>query len=147
MTFESLSKNVLYFLGFQHSSVCSDMSNLGCTHKEVFRAKILSKILYGSPAWWGYCSVNTCNRIDSFLKKSKKFGLYDSDADFFETLCQTADKKLFDKIRRDRGHVLHRFLPESRAICYNLRPRRHVYILPIKDNRNFFHRVLFKDIV
>ena len=115
--------------------------------KEVFRAKILSKILYGSPAWWGYCSVNTCNRIESFLKKSKKFGLYDSDADLFETLCQIADEKLFNKIRRDCGHVLHRFLSESRAISYNLRPRRHDYILPIKDNQYFFNRVLFKDIV
>ena len=39
--------------------------------EEIYRAKILSKIMYGSPAWWGYCSVDTCNRINSFLKKGK----------------------------------------------------------------------------
>ena len=32
MTVESFSWNVLYFLGFKHGSVCSDMSNSGCTH-------------------------------------------------------------------------------------------------------------------
>ena len=47
---------------------------------EIYRAKILSKIMYGSPAWWGYCSADTCNRIDSFLKKGKKFGFYGNDA-------------------------------------------------------------------
>ena len=32
MTFESLSENVLYFLGFKQGSVCSDMSYSGSTY-------------------------------------------------------------------------------------------------------------------
>ena len=113
---------------------------------EIYRAKILSKIMYGSPAWWGYCSADTCNRIDSFLKKGKKFGFYGNDADLFEPLCRAADDKLFDKILKNPDHILHRFLPETKTTKYCLRPRKHGFILPTKDDRNFFNRILFKDI-
>ena len=114
--------------------------------EEIYRAKILSKIMYGSPAWWGYCSVDTCNRINSFLKKGKKFGVYGNDADLFEPLCRAADDKLFNKILKNPNHILHRFLPETKTMQYSLRPRRHGFSLPTKDDRNFFNRMLFKDI-
>ena len=102
--------------------------------------------MYGSPAWWGYCSVDTCNRINSFLKKGKKFGVYGNDADLFEPLCRAADDKLFNKILNSPNHILYRFLPETKTMQYSLRPRRHGFSLPTKDDRNFFNRMLFKDI-
>ena len=58
--------------------------------------------------------------------------IYYSDADLFGTWWKIADEKLFGKIRRDRGHVLHRFLSESRAISYNLQTRRTWLIYKFK---------------
>ena len=40
--------------------------------EEVFRAKILSRIMYASPAWWGLASQRDIDRINGFLKKSQK---------------------------------------------------------------------------
>ena len=77
--------------------------------------------------------------------KGKKFGFYGNDADLFEPLCRAADDKLFNKILKNPNHVLHRFLPETKTMQYSLRPRRHGFILPTKDDRNFFNRMLFKD--
>ena len=36
--------------------------------EEVFRAKILSRIMYASPAWWGLASQRDIDRINGFLK-------------------------------------------------------------------------------
>ena len=39
--------------------------------EEVFRAKILSRIMYALPAWWGLASQRDIDRINGFLKKPK----------------------------------------------------------------------------
>ena len=41
--------------------------------QEVYRAKVLSCILYASPAWWGYTSAENKLRI-FFLKNQKNVG-------------------------------------------------------------------------
>jgi len=58
--------------------------------QEVFRAKILSKIMYSSPAWWGFSSAENIRRINAFLKKSMKLQFYPENAHLFETvwLCR-----------------------------------------------------------
>ena len=83
---------------------------------ETYRAKILSKILYASPAWWGYCNSDSCNRINSFLNKSKKFGFYSQDGDLFEMLCQAADDNLFAKVKNNPEYVLHPLCQRPRPI-------------------------------
>jgi len=36
----------------------------------VYRATVVSKLIYCSPAWSGFCSVKDRDRIDSFIKRS-----------------------------------------------------------------------------
>jgi len=42
---------------------------------DVFRATIVSKLLYCSPAWSGFCSAADIARLDAFLKRRKRFGI------------------------------------------------------------------------
>ena len=65
----------------------------------VFNAKILSKIVYASRAWWGLMGREELLRIDSFLRRAKKLGYYHSDGKMFEELCLNVDDKLFKKFR------------------------------------------------
>ena len=81
----------------------------------VFNAKILSKIVYASPAWWGLMGREELLRIDSFLRRAKKLGYYHTNGKMFEELCLTADDKLFKKIQANNNHVLHQFLPEKKT--------------------------------
>ena len=109
-----------------------------------FYSKVVSKLLYASPAWCGMAGQEEKNRIDSFLRRSKKYGFYPEDGGTFDELCDRADEKLFRKIENNSDHVLHKFLPAKQTITYNLRQRPHNYTLPDKDNRNFINRIIYK---
>jgi len=111
---------------------------------EVFRSKILSKFLYAAPSWWGFANQRDIDRINGFLKRSKRQKFYPDSDPLFEELCARADDNLFAEITRNNEHELHRFLPPKKIINYSLRDRKHPYTLPTKDDRNFFNRVLFK---
>jgi len=39
---------------------------------DVFRATIVAKILYGSPAWSGLCSAADRSRLNAFLRRRKR---------------------------------------------------------------------------
>ena len=112
--------------------------------QQVFNAKVLSKLTYASPAWCGLMGRDDVGRIDSFLRRAKKFGYYSQDGKMFDELCLKADDELFKKVRTNTNHVLHRFLPEQKQVHYDLRKRKHSYVLPDRDDRNFINRILFK---
>ena len=65
-------------------------------------------------------------------------------------LIQDCDDKLFFIARYNPHHVLHRLLPQSKDISYNLRERTHNLTLPTDANavmkQNFVFRMLFTDI-
>ena len=113
---------------------------------EVFRSKIISKITYASSSWWGLASHHDLDRINSFIKRSKKFNFYPKIGKMFEEICREADDRLFKKIQNNENHVLAHLQPEKKLLYYNLRKRSHSLNLPVKDNRNFVNRILFKDI-
>src|SRR6218665_1096677 len=102
-------------------------------------------LMYASPAWWGYSSANDRARIDQLLRKLKRFGFLPKAAPDAETLAREADDRLLKSILFDPNHVLRKHFPEARPTNYNLRPRAHEFKLPLKDDRNFVPRLLFKD--
>ena len=115
--------------------------------QEVFRARVLSRILYASPAWWGYLLAEDRTRINSFLNKSKKFNLYPADGASFDDLCCSADDRLFHQIVFNHNHVIYHLLPPKKTHEHNLRARTHNFNLPVKTNdKNFFARVLYKNV-
>ena len=55
--------------------------------------------LYAAPAWSGFLSETDTNRLQSVIKKAKRFGyLPSSFCNLFE-LCADADEKLFFSVR------------------------------------------------
>jgi len=112
----------------------------------VFRSVTLSKLLYASPAWWGFASSTDKNQLEAFLRKAGRAGFY-SQGTSFATLCNTADTNLFQSIMRNHNHVLNKFLPPKPSHNYDLRPRSHPFILPPKrnvlDEQNFLYRMLY----
>ena len=113
--------------------------------QQVYNSKILSRIMYAKPAWYGMASKEDIKRINAFLNRSKKFGLYPEDGKSFQELCDDADQKLFRKVQTNKQHVMHKFVPETKNSKYELRKRKHNFKLPDKDDRNFINRLLYEN--
>ena len=111
---------------------------------EVFRCAVLTKLLYVSPAWSGFCSAADINQLDRFLNRSKRFG----------NCCQTTPSiiirrrrliAIFITVLSDNYHVLHRLLPENKSVSYNFRSRCHnlTYKSTFYDDGKFITRMIF----
>ena len=118
----------------------------------IYRSVILAKLLYASSAWWGFTSASDRQRIDGFMRRAKRSGFCPPDTASFDELCESADEKLFNKIKSDDGHILHSLLPPTTIASqnYNLRSRAHNRQLPkhcgYLTDCNFITRVFYKDI-
>ena len=112
----------------------------------VFQSTTLTKLLYCSPAWWGYAKADDRERLEGFLRRSKRFGYCSDNVKTFSELCTDADSKLFKQVLSNSNHVLHALLPPRRETVYNLRPRKHDRLQPVQTNRftnsNFLTRML-----
>ena len=114
----------------------------------VCRATFIAGILYASPAWWGYTTMEDRQRLQSLINKALKWNLYGgSEKDTsIEYLCKQADEGLFTQILCNTEHILHPLLPPIKKTNYTLRNRNHNRQLPTQStsaNRNFIHRMLY----
>ena len=62
-----------------------------------------------------------------------------------KALAREAYDRLFNAFLMHLNHVLGKYLLETRSTNYNLRHRAHEFKLPLKDDRNYVPRLLFKD--
>ena len=113
---------------------------------EVFQATTLSKLLYASPSWHGFINASLKDRLEAFLRKSKRLGFCSPELPTIHELFIKNDTSLFKSIVSNKAHVLYPSLPPIKPQPYNLRPRAHNFVLPVKDNRNFLQRMLFYDV-
>jgi len=111
---------------------------------QVFSSKILSKLTYASPSWWGFISASTKHQLESFLKRSIKFGYYPINRPNFTQIIEAQEHNLFTAIANNSKHCLHYLLPPIKQVHYDLRKRGHAFSLPLKDDRNFIDRCLYK---
>jgi len=109
-----------------------------------FSAKIWSKLTYASPAWCGFISTGASNQLQAFLRKASKFNYYPSSNPSFSELVVKADTELFHKVTSNPLHCLHPLLPPLKISNYDLRKRGHGFSLPLRDDRNFINRTLFR---
>ena len=95
--------------------------------QDVFRATILSKLLYAAPAWSGSCSGADRRRLEAFFRRCRKLRYCDDSQPALSELFDTADDQLFLRANGNNEHVLQTYMPEyARPIFdHNLRPRRH----------------------
>jgi len=60
---------------------------------------VLAKLLYASPAWWVFATTDDKQRIESFVRRGVRLGLY-GDGDHTATqLAEDADESLFNRIK------------------------------------------------
>ena len=119
----------------------------------VFQSTALAKVrpTYASPAWWGFTNAADRNRLEAFIRRAVSHGYCAHTTPTLSSLCDKADKTLFDSIITNSTHPLHILLPPKVQKHYFTRPRGHCYELPRKtsalDENNFFYRLLYRDIL
>src|SRR6218665_1038530 len=113
------------------------------TLHQVTAATAIGRLMYGSPAGWGYSSKWDLNRLDSFIRRAKRGGILPDEAPSFREMAAQADSSLFKKLSSNPNHVLRSLCTLHLSIQYHLRPRPHAFNLPVSDNRNFLSRLMF----
>jgi len=84
---------------------------------------VLAKILYASPAWWGFTSAADRQRIEAFVRCGVRLGLYRA-SDPLTQLIADNDNNRFRKMLYNEHHVLKQLLPDETNHQYHLRQRR-----------------------
>ena len=116
----------------------------------VFRAVVVSRLTYAASAWIGFINVSDIQRIEAFLRRSKRCGYCSPDLPDFVQLVEEGDQRLFRRIINNSSHVLRGLLPAPSTATqqYNLRPRPHDRQMPDHTghlaDKNFLIRMLFK---
>jgi len=119
--------------------------------QSVYQAVVISKLMYGSSAWWGFASPSDRQRIQAFIRRSERSRFTPPDLSSFADLCRQADDNLFNSILNNSHHILHHLLPPSSQASqhYTLRFRRHNLQLSITStsliDKNFLPRMLHMD--
>ena len=115
----------------------------------VTRATLVSKLLYASPAWFGFLDEGSKGRCQGVIRKCIRTGYLNEDFGSFAEQCENADDGLFRAILGNNNHVLHQLLPPIKNCPYALRPRVHNHELPAAKNnslrKNFMYRMLYKN--
>jgi len=98
----------------------------------VFRAVVVMRLIYASPAWRGFATATDLKRVDTFLRRCKRCGYCSSNLPDFEELLDESDHQLFCKTLNNSNHTLHKLLrPQSTASQhYHLRRRTYDRQLP-----------------
>ena len=52
----------------------------------------MARLMYASPAWWGYASEGERDRLEGFIRKTKRFGYLPLTASTMEVMSDLADE-------------------------------------------------------
>jgi len=112
----------------------------------IYKSVVLTKLLYASPAWWGFATSADKQRLEAFLRRGVRLNLYSAIDPSVSQQVQDTDDELFSGVMANSHHVLQHMLPDHTSHSYTLQPRRHDCSLTVKeDSRNFVIILLFKD--
>lgn len=109
----------------------------------IFASKVLPKITYASPAWWGFLSVGSKQQLEAFLKRAIKFNYYPRNGPSLTDHVMKQQATLFNSIVCNKQHCLFHLLPPLKPSHHNTRTRGHNFSLPEHDDRNFISRCLY----
>ena len=113
---------------------------------DVVRATSLARLLYASPAWYGFANAGQRARINAIIRKMVRLKFLPADQIMFDDLCRRADSSLFSSVLHNPSHVLNGLLPPIKNVKYSLRPRSHNREIPHADaltRCGFITRMLF----
>src|SRR6218665_670666 len=78
---------------------------------EVARATTLARLLYASPAWWGFAKQKDRNRLESLLKRVRRIGYLPSSTPDVAHLVPALEDRLLAAVVANSHHVLRRLRP------------------------------------
>ena len=111
----------------------------------IYEAVVIVKVLYAIPAWWGFTAASDKQKLDAFTRRGVCIKYYSRDDPTLAELYKL-DETLFTAVLHNDDQEPRYILPDRRRSSYCLRPKRHDVTLTIRcDSRNFFRRLLFKD--
>ena len=94
----------------------------------VYSYVVIAKLFYASPAWWEFALECDKERIESFVRKSKRFGFCVPQTPSASEINAKQEAPLFRKIVADPQHVLHHLLPPVVSHSHCLRPRAITFL-------------------
>jgi len=109
----------------------------------VCQATTIDKLLYASPAWYGYTHASDRSRLESIIQKCKRLGYLEATHATASDIALKSDNNIFNAVSSNPSHVLHSLLPPAKVNDHNLRARMHNYTVPPKDSKNFIVRMLY----
>jgi len=86
----------------------------------VFKSVVLAKILYASPAWWGFANSSDKQRLEAFLSRCTRLHFYRQEAPPVSELVEDLEEQLFTNVLTYDHHLLSYILPERNNRMYNL---------------------------
>ena len=84
--------------------------------------KIQDRLLYASPAWWGFTNSSDKQRLEAFMRLCVRLNFYRQDDSTVDQLVADLDDGLFAAVLSNDQHVLRCILPERNTHSYSLRP-------------------------
>ena len=76
-----------------------------------FRPVFVGKITYASSAWSGFITASDRQRVDAFLRRTKRCRFCSANLPSFDELLQDADENLLNIINNNVNRLLHSLLP------------------------------------
>ena len=114
--------------------------------RAMYKAVVIARLTYAAPAWRGFTSVDDRKRLEAFIQRGVRLGLYKNDEPTLTQLVDELDDSLFRMIMCHEELVIHHVLSPVVSNIYNLRQRRHQRQLTVKsDEKNCVIRKLHKD--
>jgi len=79
--------------------------------QNVFRAVVVSRLTYVSPAWRGFITGADLQPVNAFIRRCKRSHYCSSDMPDIVELMEEADERLFRSTSNNPHHTLHTLLP------------------------------------
>ena len=109
----------------------------------IFRALVVSKMLYALPAISGSLNQSDINRLDAILRKAKRWGLTNM-TETFDDLSDNADAKLFRSLQLNSEQCLVQLLPDlNKKDRYTLR-HKSKYDIPLIKNEKLSNSFIMR---
>src|SRR6218665_1189674 len=111
------------------------------------RATTLARLLYASPAWWGFGSVSDRTRVERFLQRTIRLGDLPPALPDAAVLVAESETRLLASVVLRPYHVLCPLFPPVIIRLRGFRSRPHDFVLPDKDDCNFILRILYRTLL
>ena len=88
--------------------------------KVIYKSVVVTKLLYASPAWWGFTTSADKQWLEAFLSRGVRLNLYSALDPSVSQRVQDTDDELFSAVMGNSHHVLHHMLPDRTSHSYTL---------------------------